>query len=62
MSISLEDAKGKLAVGGFTVKSLSELIDSVSGKVIGASSDSTYLLYSGLMPDGITNTSKFVPN
>lgn len=59
MTISYAQAEAALATGGFTtVESILDLVKTVSGKVAGTTSASTYLLYSGLMPDGATYASQ----
>ena len=55
MAITFAQAEAALAAGGFnTVESIVSFLKTVSGNVSGATSSSTYLLYSGLMPDGTT--------
>lgn len=58
MSISFTQAKEALATNTYTVNALIDLVKSVSGTVEGATSGSTYLLYSGKMLDETTYASK----
>jgi hypothetical protein len=57
MSISYEQAMGVLSSGESTVDSLFNLVRSVSGAVEGATSQTTYLLNSGDMPNGQSTAS-----
>jgi hypothetical protein len=58
MSLSLDQAKEVLATGSHSINSLFDLVRNVSASVDGASASSTYLLYSGTMPGGITFASQ----
>ncbi|KJV05285.1 hypothetical protein [Methylocucumis oryzae] len=58
MSISFDQAIAELATDNYkTVNEIFDLVKQVSGSVSGATSESTYLLYSGKMPDGDTYAS-----
>lgn len=53
MSLTFAQAQTALATGTYTtVASIVGLINEVSGAVVGATSQTTYLLNSGVMPDG----------
>jgi Ca2+-binding RTX toxin-like protein len=52
MSFSLEQAKLELATGSKTVDQLISLVRGVSGRVEGATSQTTHLLYTGVLQDG----------
>ena len=63
MPLSSTEALNRLGTSEYsTVESIINLIHGTSGEVVGATSESTYLLYSGKIPGGDTFSSEVVPS
>lgn len=56
MAYTAQEALGQLALDpSKNIDDIIRLVKEVSGEVLGAPPGSTYLLYSGVMPDGTTS-------